>query len=199
MKYVIMAGGQGSRWNNYKNLPKHLIEINGENFLERIVRQLKENNIDDIIITSYDPRYDVEGATRYEPIYENKAYNLFNYELLNEPMVFLYGDTYYNDSVIKTIINTETDKLLYFGTKQSIIGIKVIDYNYFKKLVEAVSVLPPSKVNGWATYQVANNLKFGCKDILDNFYLFNENIINMNTPKEYRELLKVEKGNTSNK
>lgn len=190
MKYIIMAGGQGTRWNNYKNIPKHLVKINGENFLERIVRQLKENGVKDIIITSSDSRYEVEGAKRYEPIYENKAYNLFNYELLNEPMIFLYGDTYYNDSVIKSIINTKTDKLLYFGTKQSIIGIKVIDYDYFKNLVKEVAKLPESKINGWATYQVSNNLKFGCKDIKDNFLLFNEDIINMNSPKEYKELLK---------
>ena len=27
MKYVIMAAGNGTRWNNYLGVPKHLIEI----------------------------------------------------------------------------------------------------------------------------------------------------------------------------
>ena len=29
MKYIIMADGKGTRWNNYHNIPKHLIEIGG--------------------------------------------------------------------------------------------------------------------------------------------------------------------------
>ena len=30
MRFVIMADGKGSRWNNYMGIPKHLIEIDGE-------------------------------------------------------------------------------------------------------------------------------------------------------------------------
>ena len=29
MKYIIMADGKGSRWNNYKVIPKNFIEIGG--------------------------------------------------------------------------------------------------------------------------------------------------------------------------
>ena len=51
MKYIIMADVDGKRWNNYIGIPKHLIEINGEPILARTVRLLKENGIDDIVIT----------------------------------------------------------------------------------------------------------------------------------------------------
>ena len=47
MKYIIMADGQGNRWDNFNNIPKHLIEINNETLLSRTVRLLKE----------YDSRY----------------------------------------------------------------------------------------------------------------------------------------------
>ena len=30
MKYIIMADGSGTRWNNYGNIPKHLLKIDGE-------------------------------------------------------------------------------------------------------------------------------------------------------------------------
>lgn len=51
MKYVIMAAGEGKRWNNFLGVPKHLIEINGETLLERTTRLLKENGVDDFVIT----------------------------------------------------------------------------------------------------------------------------------------------------
>ena len=35
MKYIIMAAGMGTRWNNYLGVPKHLIELNGETLLGR--------------------------------------------------------------------------------------------------------------------------------------------------------------------
>ena len=68
MKYIIMADGKGTRWNNYHNIPKHLIESGGETLLARTVRLLRENDARaDIVITSHDPRYEVPGARRYEP------------------------------------------------------------------------------------------------------------------------------------
>ena len=59
MKYIIMADGEGKRWGNYKNVPKHLITIEGETILARTLRLLQENNIpkQDIWVTSSDPRY----------------------------------------------------------------------------------------------------------------------------------------------
>ena len=42
MKYIIMADGKGKRWNYYNDIPKHLIEIDGETLLERTVRLLKK-------------------------------------------------------------------------------------------------------------------------------------------------------------
>ena len=49
-KLIIIAAGEGSRWNNYKNTPKHLIKINGETLLERQVRLFPEFDV--TIVTS---------------------------------------------------------------------------------------------------------------------------------------------------
>ena len=71
MRFVIMADGQGTRWNNYMGIPKHLIEIDGEPIIARTVRLLneiaKERGEDaDVIITSHDARYDFPGSRRHE-------------------------------------------------------------------------------------------------------------------------------------
>jgi len=57
MYFIIMADGDGKRWNNYLGIPKHLVEINGEPIIKRTVRLLKENGVNNIIITSRDERY----------------------------------------------------------------------------------------------------------------------------------------------
>ena len=44
MKYIIMADGKGTRWGNYQDIPKHLIQIGGETLLGRTVRLLNEKD-----------------------------------------------------------------------------------------------------------------------------------------------------------
>ena len=68
MKYVIMADGKGSRWNNYMGLTKHNIRIGGETLLERTVRLLHEyDDAAEVIITSHNTQLHIDGAERYEP------------------------------------------------------------------------------------------------------------------------------------
>ena len=54
MKILILADGEGKRWGNYKGVPKHLLEIDGERLIDRMIRQCpgdcdlcEENNEDE--------------------------------------------------------------------------------------------------------------------------------------------------------
>ena len=53
MNYYILANGEGKRWGNYKGVPKHLIEIDGETLIDRTVRLLAKyrRKGEDIIIS----------------------------------------------------------------------------------------------------------------------------------------------------
>jgi len=53
MKYIIMADGKGTRWNNFNNIPKHFIEINGEKIIFRTVRLLNETGVEDSPISAW--------------------------------------------------------------------------------------------------------------------------------------------------
>lgn len=44
-KYYILANGEGTRWHNYKGVPKQLIEIDGETILSRMVRLLRAEGV----------------------------------------------------------------------------------------------------------------------------------------------------------
>lgn len=190
MRYVIMAGGPARRWNNYNNTTKHLIKIGNENMLERIVRQLKENNVTEkIYITSNNPLYEVDGTVRNELIYDNKVYNMFYYKFLDDEITFLYGDTYYSDKIIKEIINSNTDDVLFFGNKKSIVGIKVKNYEKFKKYCDDIK--GEEGQVGWAMYRRVNNLE--SNDInCSNFRLVNDVVKNINRPSDYKELMEEE-------
>lgn len=111
MKYYILANGEGTRWHNYKGVPKQLIQIEGESILARMVRLLNQEGVkkDDIIICG---PFTVEGSnwsvitkspTKRE-VFEEIA------ELAKEPFTILYGDVYYTEACIKEIVHRPINK-----------------------------------------------------------------------------------------
>jgi choline kinase len=111
MRAVIIAAGEATRWGNYLNTPKHLIEIDGEPILHRTVRLLRLNGVTDIFVVSKDdPRYLIEGANQYiaKLNYENNAdadkflssKNLWNTQ---GRTLVLYGDVYFTYAAMQTI------------------------------------------------------------------------------------------------
>lgn len=190
MKYIIMADGKGTRWNNYHNIPKHLIEIGGETLLARTVRLLRENDARaDIVITSHDPRYEVPGARRYEPQNNHLEIDRFTEELIADDVCFLYGDTFYSESVIQKIADTPAEKLLFFGNERSIVAIKVADGALFRQHVDRVRALflagKIEKCIGWQVYQSIEGLPFGEKTIAADYILIQDGTEDFNSPADY--------------
>ena len=190
MKYIIMADGKGTRWNNYHNIPKHLIEIDGETLLARTVRLLRENDARaDIVITSHDPRYEVPGARRYEPQNNHLEIDRFTEELIADDVCFLYGDTFYSESVIQKIADTPAEKLLFFGNERSIVAIKVADGALFRQHVDRVRALflagKIEKCIGWQVYQSFEGVPFGEKTIAADYILIQDGTEDFNSPADY--------------
>ena len=190
MKYIIMADGKGTRWNNYHNIPKHLIEIDGETLLARTVRLLRENDARaDIVITSHDPRYEVPGARRYEPQNNHLEIDRFTEERIADDVCFLYGDTFYSESVIQKIADTPAEKLLFFGNERSIVAIEVADGALFRQHVDRVRALflagKIEKCIGWQVYQSFEGLPFGEKTIAADYILIQDGTEDFNSPEDY--------------
>ena len=118
-KYIILADSSIGF-----ETPRQLSVICGEPIIKRTIRLLKENGIKDIIITSHDPRFDNLGAVRYEPKFND--YNpadpksawlkAFPVELMEEPTCYLFGDVYYSENAIKTIVEKDNKDILFFCT-----------------------------------------------------------------------------------
>lgn len=157
MKYIILADSKSP---NTFEIPRQLTKINGEPIIKRTIRLLKENGVNDIIVTSHDNRFDNLGAIRYEPLYNdwdhiNKTgywLSAFPIELLDKPVTFLFGDVYYSENAIAKIISTEAKDNLFFCTynnkdKKYIkhhdepLAYKVVKPNVFKAHIEQVKRL----------------------------------------------------------
>ena len=177
MKYVILADSKS--YLEFEK-PRHLTEINGEPILKRTVRLLKENGIKDILITSHDKRYNNLGATRYVPKHndwnqltgEGYWISAFPIELLNQPICFIWGDVYFSENAIKTIVETQTDSTLFFCTYKNNnakyiknwdepLAYKVVDYKLFKRKIKELKKLKDEKVCWrepivWELYRIIN-------------------------------------------
>jgi len=189
MKYIIMADGKGTRWQNYNDIPKHFIEIGGETLLARTVRLLNEGDeAADVIITSHDPRYEVPGARRYEPLNNHLEIDRFTEELIGDDVCFLYGDTYYSQEAMDTILKTETEDMIFFGNERSIVAIKVKDGALFRNHVDNVRRLflegKIEKCIGWQVYQSFIGLPFGEKKIGPSYIVLEDGTEDFNSPED---------------
>ena len=197
MKYVILSDSD-----NVEPFikPRQLERINGEVLIKRTIRILKENGVEDILITSHDKRFDNLGATRYEPLFndykpkENKGYWLsaFPIELLDEPITFLLGDVYYSDNAIKTIVESKTNSVLFFCTDKILgyderyikhhdepLGFKVEDYNLFKEKIYEVKKMKDKGLTrrepiAWELYRAINGLDINVHKLSDNYIAIND-------------------------
>lgn len=157
-RYVIMANGKGIRWNDYLGIPKHLISVEDETLLERIIRQVTERNpTAEIIISSSDPRCETPGAIRYIPRRNEIELDRFVPELLCDGICFLYGDTYYTDQAMDIIFSTERGAMTFFGTKKSLVAIKSWNHAEFTHHLDAVRSAylagQISTCKGWQVYR----------------------------------------------
>lgn len=113
-RYIIICAGEASRWGNYLGVPKHFANLNGEPILHRTIRLLTKHKIspDDIYVVSRD--YDIGRVRNYTAKLNPRNHDadkfLSSHELWNKDgrTVILYGDVYFSEEAIQTIINDET-------------------------------------------------------------------------------------------
>lgn len=191
MKYVIMCAGKGTRWNNYLGKPKHLIEINGETLLGRTTRMLKELNVD-YVITGSNKQYKKYGKLIPQSFLDCEV-DRFE-EVEDNEICYLYGDVYYTEEALKTIIETDTNEILFFGSDYEIFGIKIKDKELFMKHKHIVKDLYMNgeidRCIGWEVYKSLNNIPLDGYDITDRYYLIEDETDDIDYPEDYEAFKK---------
>lgn len=194
MRYIIMANGKGSRWDSRADFPKHLAIINGETLLERIVHQLLALEETDIVITSSNPAYSVHGALRHTPENNTLEIDRFTTELISDDCCFLYGDTYYSDEAMSTIVGLPVDEVMFVGSHKSIIAVIVRKQEPFLRAVskvrEAIRCAELADGKGWHVYSAYVGQPLTSREISKDFLMVN-GTQNLNTVEDYHELLRA--------
>ena len=153
MKYIIMCGGSYGKWQTIRQL----IEIKGEPIVARTIRLLRENGIEDIAISSNSEVFEQFGVPvlHHENGYHSEGYNMNTgywcdcFYPTDEPVTYLFGDVVYSMEAIRTIINTETDDIMFFGSKppfspeypkwyEEPFGFKVVNQKHLREAVQKV-------------------------------------------------------------
>lgn len=187
-----MCAGKGTRWNNYLGVPKHLIEINGETLIGRTTRLLKNNGVNNYIITTNDVRYKQYGLTRPQT-HNDCEIDRFE-EIEDKEICYLYGDVYYSDEAIKNIVNTSTNDILFFGSNWEIFAIKIINKKLFFEHKNRVKELYlKGEINrciGWEVYRSLHNISFEKHEITDKYFLINDETDDIDYPDDYEEFIK---------
>ena len=191
MRYVIMADGKGSRWNNFMGHAKHGIRVSGETLLERTTRLVHECDEDaEVIITSHDASLHVDGAERYEPKNNVLEIDRFTRELIGDDMCFLYGDVLYSEAAVKTIISGRGgEPLMFFGSEKSICAVSVGSGALFEKLyLDVREKFLSGEIHdcrGWQIYHLYAGLPLEGRAIGSGFITLDSFTRDFNSPDDY--------------
>ena len=151
MKYIIMCGGDYPKWDT----PRQMLTINGEAIVARTIRLLRENGIEDIAISSNNDVFEQFGVPvlRHENDYNCREYNDADgfwcncFYPTDEPTTYLFGDVVFSPAAIRTIMETETDDIMFFGSCfpfapdypkpwEEPFAFKVVDTDHLKRAIK---------------------------------------------------------------
>lgn len=209
-KYIILAKSNDKTF----DIPRQLVEVNGEPLVARTIRLLKENGIKDIIITSDNELFDNLGAERYDS--KNNTYDYiketgywidaFPTELMNEPVCFIWGDVYFSEDAIKTIVKKNTNDYMFFCTynnknKRYIkehdepLAFKVVKTELVKKKIKELKLMKDAGLCCrepiiWELYRILNNQYVNEHIMTRNYTAINDESCDIDSKDDIMELRK---------
>lgn len=133
MKYIIMCGGHYAEWGK---LSRWESKIKGEPLVKRTIRLLQKCGVEDIAISSTDPKlkkYKVPILTHdnaFDTADLDHTHWWDGFYPMNEPVCYIYGDVYFSEYAIKTIVDFTTDNIMFFAS------IAPFDPRYIKRWAE---------------------------------------------------------------
>ena len=207
-KYIILANSNDETF----NIPRQLVEIKGERLIERTIRLLKENGVKDITITAHDKRFNDLGVKVYDPKTSNYDYatgkgywlNAFPFEMMNEPICFIWGDVYFSEEAIKTIVENDTNSTLFFCTYNNEsdkyikhhdepLAYKVVDTDLFKEHITKVKKMYDDGLCCrhpivWEVYRSINGIDVNTHIMTDNFIAINDISCDIDSMKDLKSI-----------
>lgn len=206
-KIIIMCGGV------YDTFEKHkaLTIINGEPLIERTIRLLKENGINDIYISSNNEDFNKYGNVLHHENnfkFENEiayGYWVDAYYPTLKPTIYLHGDVYYTENAIKKILNLNPKVNTMIGNQYALneehikvgepFGFIVVNQEKFRKAINKCKRLQDEgKIDrgyaiSWELYEVLTGRDINDFIITEDTYLvIDDETIDIDKPEQIKEL-----------
>lgn len=113
MKYILLCG---SNHNTINGVPRQLVTVNGERVLDRTIRLLRENYIEDISVTATDDGFCGINADIIDYKQDNPKEWVNCFYPTDDPVCYIFGDVYFSEKAIETIVKTGTDDIEFFAS-----------------------------------------------------------------------------------
>ena len=208
MQYIIMCGGASAFWQT----PKQLTEVNGEPLVARTIRLLKEQGVKDIYISSNNDAFEqfgvpvlrhtnnhyVRSATDCDGLWVDAFYPT------NKPTCYVFGDVYFSPEAIKTIVETDTDDVMLFGSKKPFapeypkpyvepFAYKVVNIAHFRQAIREVRLLDAQGVYkrkpiAWELWSAIKGAKPNTQN--REYVAVNDYTCDIDTPEEIEKVLR---------
>lgn len=109
-RVLILAAGDGSRWGNYKGIAKHFVNIDGEKLLHRTCNQFLKYT-SDVHVVGKSKEYSYPGTKLFIPPHDPDWKDFAKYRSSRElwslnRTILAFGDVYYSDNAVETIMTT---------------------------------------------------------------------------------------------
>lgn len=203
MKFIIMCGGYYEKWSR----PKQLTEVKGEAIVERTIRLLRENGIEDIAISANDPRFDGFGVPvlhhanpYYLPIGCDAVTPWLDaFYPMTEPVCYIFGDVVFSPQAIRTIVETKTNDIEFFASAKPLsfnypkrwaepFAFKVVDTTAFINAIRKTKALDEQgkfrrQPVSWELWQVIKGTELN-KVIYGNYTVINDYTCDIDEPKD---------------
>ena len=204
MRYVILAKG------GHTDFIRQLVQIGNERLLDRTIRLLRENGIQDIIVTG--------EYTDIDAVVINPTNNTYNYEndkgywldafngFLDKPTCFIWGDVYFSENAIKTIVQGKSDTFYcsyhnkskdYIKKHDEPFAYKVSDIKRFKEHINRCKEMYDNGLTYrnpivWELYRSLNDIDINRHVLRDNAVIINDITCDIDNIKDvYKLRLKV--------
>ena len=116
MKAIILAAGYSSRLGNqFEDMPKGLLDINGKSIIQRQITLFHEKKIDEIIIVTGPNRdkFNFEDVTYVEDknYRENEVLGslMATKNLMNTEIIMTYSDILFDKAILDQVLNFQDD------------------------------------------------------------------------------------------
>jgi hypothetical protein len=203
-RVILPCSGQTVRWGNYLDVPKHLVLIDGIPILKRTVNQLRNVGFTEILITSFNEKYETEGATLVVPEYNFLPGTGIGH---SEPFwsktgrtIVLFGDVYYSDEAMKVIAHSDPSGIKWFGRMGpgksgcpygELFGLSIPLENQDELRKSILFIIQEkekgriSRTTSWECYRFLHGYDLNKHIIGPDFYDINDETEDFDYPQEY--------------